>query len=454
MTEPTGPCDQSMTRFAVSPTDPRPRSVRRLIYVPGPADVLGAFARSISGQDDRGEISLTYSGSVFEACEGAGVDVLCLPTGATPRTLERGRIRIEEIPMPFEGRGGIRFYLGQLLFAMRIIRRARRFSADAALIANQHLWFLYSPLSWLGIRVIPSLHQTFWSRDHRPRDLKSRLLQALDGRFWRRRVHATIAVSEECARQVVELSGPLRSPIRVVVAQYPTDLPPPREPPPGDPFRVLFAGRIRTSKGIWEVLDAAGMLQERQPGRYRWVFAGGGLELDELRLEVTKRGLGEIVTVTGKVAPRRLLELMDECHVVVSPTRSDFREGLQKIAVEGILRGRPVVTTKYSNAFDRFGSALIECEERSAESLAGRIRELESDRLLLRRKADEALKLRSQLFDRDIGYKHAVVSLTCPHALFQPDERRVLPMTDFAPRLADAERTCDAPRGAAASRVA
>lgn len=392
-------------------TDLTPCPIRRLIYVPGDADVLGAFTRSISGQDDRGEIAFTYSGSVFEACEGAGVEVLCLPIRNSPRMLEHGRVRINEIRMPFAGRRGIRYYLGQLLFAVRIIRHARLFRADAALIANQHLWFLYSPLAWLGIRVIPSLHQTFWSRDHRPRDLKSRLLQALDGRFWRRRVHATIAVSEECARQVVELSGPLRSQIRVVVAQYPTDLPPLREPPPRNPFRVLFAGRIRASKGIWEVLDAARMLQQRQPGRYRWVFAGGGLELDELRLEVAKRGLGEIVTVTGQVAPRRLLELIDECHVLVSPTRSDFREGLQKIAIEGILRGRPVVTTKYSNAFDRFGPALLECEERSAESLVRAIETLSRDAACYRRIQQVAVQLRPAMTTPNLGYRQAVLSL-------------------------------------------
>jgi len=390
---------------------PTSRTPRRLIYVPGDADVLGAFARSISGEDDRGEIAITYSGSVFEACEAAGVEVLCLPSRAEGRTLSRGRIHIEETPVPFAGKGGFRYFVGQVLFALRILRRAGQFRADMALIANQHLWFLYSPLAWLGVRIVPSLHQTFWPRDLRPRDLKNRVFQALDGRFWRRRVHATIAVSDECARQVVELSGPRHGPIRVVVAQYPTELPPPREPPPMDPFRVLFAGRVRASKGIWEVLDAAETLQRRAPGRYRWVFAGPGSELEDLRRAVAQQGLGDLVEVLGPVPPRRLLELMDDCHVVVSPTRSDFREGLQKIAIEGILRGRPVVTTKYSNAFDRFGPALLECEERSAGSLIGSIERLATEGSLFEVKSSQARLLSHLLVDRSLGYKAAIEHL-------------------------------------------
>ena len=47
-------------------------------------------------------------------------------------------------------------------------------------------------------------------------------------------------------------------------------------------------------------------------------------------------------------------------HAVVVPTTALFAEGLNKVCVESILAGRPVITSVHSNALDVLGSAAIE----------------------------------------------------------------------------------------------
>jgi glycosyltransferase involved in cell wall biosynthesis len=221
-------------------------------------------------------------------------------------------------------------------------------------------------------------------------------------------VAGTIAVSDECARQVREISDDPDAPVRVVVAQYPLDLPPQSLPPREGPFRVLFAGRLERTKGVWDVLAAAQALHESNPGRFAWTLAGSGIELDSLREAVEVAGLASSVSVPGHLSPQELIAAIDAHHVVISPTTSGFSEGLQKVALEGILRGRPVITTIFSNAFDKFGSALIRCEERDPNSIASAVTALADDKQSYERARAESVRYSSVFFDRRQGYKEAV----------------------------------------------
>jgi len=393
--EPTPPQAQSVTRS---------RSTNTLLYLAGHGDALGAHLRRRRGADDRGELALTYSGRVLDACKQLGIRVHCIAARPDGRCFREGDLAIEEVKIPLRSSGGLWYHLGQLIHAVKIVRRARKVRPQMALISTAGHWFMYVPLSWMGVRIVPSLHNTLWPNGCRPRTVIARLTQRLNGWFWKNHVYATLVVSDECARQVRELAGELRSPIHVAVAQYPTDLPSPKPVPPRPPFRVLFAGRIEGNKGIWDVLNAAELLDRRSSGAVHWTFAGRGSDLDALQSEVRLRGLGGIVTCVGHLSPDHYLAAIDASHVVLSPTTSNFCEGLQKVAVEGILRCRPVITTRFSNALDRFGDAIEECEERSAESIASKVELLANNDVIYQSRQSASNRLRSMLFNEQVCY--------------------------------------------------
>jgi glycogen synthase len=60
-------------------------------------------------------------------------------------------------------------------------------------------------------------------------------------------------------------------------------------------------------------------------------------------------------------------------------TRLDFCEGLPQVCAEAVLMGRPVVTSRISNAIEVLGDAVSVAEPEVVESYVARIAELAND---------------------------------------------------------------------------
>jgi glycosyltransferase involved in cell wall biosynthesis len=104
----------------------------------------------------------------------------------------------------------------------------------------------------------------------------------------------------------------------------------------------------------------------------------------------------------------QLIEAIDSHHVLLTPTTSSFSEGLQKVALEGVLRGRPVITTVFSNAFDMFRPALLECRERDPQSIAEQVKRLADDPALYEATRSASDRLSGLFHDRSLGYGRAL----------------------------------------------
>jgi glycosyltransferase involved in cell wall biosynthesis len=64
--------------------------------------------------------------------------------------------------------------------------------------------------------------------------------------------------------------------------------------PESDRFIILFAGNMGKAQALDTVLEAAEMLQQ-QSSRVCWVMLGGGVELDRLKAEASRRKLNNVV---------------------------------------------------------------------------------------------------------------------------------------------------------------
>jgi glycogen synthase len=387
---------------------------RRLLYLAGSGNALDLFRQELNGRDERQELAIPYSRQVLDVAEKLGADVLMIVERSDRRRLNHGRVRIEEHPIPFNQSRGPVYHFGRICFALKIAWIAWYFRPQVVLASTAGHWFTLAILSWMKIKIITSLHNTFWPREHPPAGRVKNTILKLNGWFWHRHVTGTIAVSDECARQVRAVSPNSTAPVRVVVAQYPSDLPPQILPPQESSFRVLFMGRVERVKGVWDVFAAAQSLDKTYPGRFYWTIAGVGEELESLREAVTAAGLESSVLLPGHLAPQELIRQIDAHHVVVSPTTSGFSEGLQKVALEGILRGRPVITTVFSNAFDRFGSALTLCEAQNPDSIAAAVLHLADNPKSYERARVESLRLSQVFFNRGEGYGEAIQNMLEP----------------------------------------
>ncbi len=114
----------------------------------------------------------------------------------------------------------------------------------------------------------------------------------------------------------------------------------------GKRFVMLFVGRIHRDKGVFDLLDAAESLLEKNPD-LRLVYAGRGPDLDTLKKRVEQMQFGSQVSILGFVSHGRLAGLMHQVHVVVTPTRRALTEGLCSVVPESFVLGKPVIAPDF-----------------------------------------------------------------------------------------------------------
>jgi glycogen(starch) synthase len=175
---------------------------------------------------------------------------------------------------------------------------------------------------------------------------------------------------------------------------------------------VLFAGRVEREKGVFDLLEIADAFKRESPGRLRIDICGGGDAFDELKQAIADRGLTEDVILHGKLKRPELLACYGQSHVVIVPTRSTFCEGMTMVAAEGILTGRPVVTSRLSNALDVLAGALVEAQPDDPATYVACLRRLMADADYYHACCQACPTVGRQFYDRDQGLAAAFNRLT------------------------------------------
>lgn len=122
---------------------------------------------------------------------------------------------------------------------------------------------------------------------------------------------------------------------------------------------VLFAGRLTENKGIDVLLNAT---KKYENGKILTIIAGGGGLLEELKSQVTKLKLKDVVFV-GDQSQENLNKLYNIADVLAVPSRI---EGFGLVAIEALACGTPVVATNKGGMTDFINDevgALVDVED-------------------------------------------------------------------------------------------
>ena len=111
---------------------------------------------------------------------------------------------------------------------------------------------------------------------------------------------------------------------------------------------ILFAGRIETEKGVYDLLSAFKKVFLTTCKNITLVYAGDGAELRNLKKIVEDSNLTEKVIFIGRVPYNNLGGLIKKSLFVVIPSKSTMCEGICKIALEAQILGKPVIAPNYS----------------------------------------------------------------------------------------------------------
>jgi glycosyltransferase involved in cell wall biosynthesis len=212
--------------------------------------------------------------------------------------------------------------------------RGRRFDVVHACNPPDFLF----PIGWLfkalGAAFVFDQHdlspEVYIAQGGRRGGLVHRILLWCERRTYRA-ADVVLATNETYRRFALERGGV--DPGRVFVVRSSPD--PVRihrvEPDPalrdGRAHLVAYLGTMGAQDGVDLFVNAARHIASSRPGRVRFVAMGGGPQLESLRKQVEREGLGDDVTFTGRVSDEYVRAVLSTADVAVSPDpANDFNE--------------------------------------------------------------------------------------------------------------------------------
>ena len=332
------------------------------MYAAGPGDVVGTFKHWQARHDDDYQPAVTYSAQFFDLCERMDAKGVAVSSCSRKETVVDDRFTVINLPkrkLP----GAIGYHLSQVLYMLQIMSLAAKFGADTLILSDDtgH-WFPLRLFAPKGMRIVSSFHCTLWPQ-WQPLGFKQRLLNMLNKLALRRNIDAALCVSEDIANQLSQVAG------QSVPAVFPF-IPTYRrrffknvsQPSDSGPFNVLFVGRLEENKGVLDLLAVSRELANRGRDDIMIHLCGDGSLAEGLPDRIRESGLEDHIRFHGYCRREQVLERIREAHVFIVPTTTQFSEGFNKVVVEAILSGRPVITTKVCPALKWVRKAALEVQ--------------------------------------------------------------------------------------------
>lgn len=286
------------------------------------------------------------------------------------------------------------------------------FRADAVVICDGTChWFPLRVLPLLGIDVIPTIHCVLWTKAlSPPRSFVQRALARLNRPFWRGSPLRILSASSDISDQLATLTSGRHPPIIEFLPTYRrgtfrefTHASHERKP-----FRVFFAGRIEVDKGVFDLLEIARRLKLDARHDIEFDLCGNGSEIGRLREQAIQLGLSDRFRVHGHCDRVAMREKFSQCHIVIVPTTTDFVEGFNQVVVEGVLAGRPVVTSEVCPAIRYVREAIVQVAANDVEGYQLAILALRDNASLYEQKRNACGPLQGQFYDETRGWAAAL----------------------------------------------
>jgi glycosyltransferase involved in cell wall biosynthesis len=158
---------------------------------------------------------------------------------------------------------------------------------------------------------------------------------------------------------------------------------PPRPPAPGEPFRLLYAGKLIERKGPLYLVEAVKLLKDSGvPVSLR--MSGDGYLKDQVLAKIAETGTAGEIELLGFLSGEAMAAEFDRCHALVFPSIIDSRgdtEGQGLAPLDALMHGRPVIASAVGGVTD----LVKDCEtgflvpEKDPAAIAAAVRRVRDD---------------------------------------------------------------------------
>jgi glycogen synthase len=152
------------------------------------------------------------------------------------------------------------------------------------------------------------------------------------------------------------------------------------------------------------VLELARRLVQKRPGDFQFVICGGGTSLSEVHAQIEASGLGAHVRALGQLGCAELRAEYERCDAVLVPTTTAFPEGLNKVALEALLAGRPAVLSTTIPAAELVGDAALVVPAGDVNGFEAALVRLADDPVLYRRCGAATIAAGASFLDTRISF--------------------------------------------------
>ncbi len=183
-----------------------------------------------------------------------------------------------------------------------------------------------------------------------------------------------------------------------------------------EPPCILSASQLVERKGTAYLIEACSILKRRDM-RFHCLLAGDGDERPRLEAMVSKLGLSEEITFSGKYVQAEIGTIYGRADIFVLPcitSASGDRDGIPVVLMEAMAAGVAVISTNVSGIPELIQSEQdgLLVEEKDAEALADAIERLLSDEALTRRLRSAARKKIEAEFSSEISAQRLAALFT------------------------------------------
>lgn len=384
----------------------------RILYAAGPGNVFGTYKHWIRGQDDPSQVSITFSSQFYDVCRALGAQGYIISSHQEKIFFCDGQFKIEHRPHPLFHTSGILYHVGQVWYGLGLVVSALLWQADVVVVYEGSVhWFVLSVLPLLGVKVVPSLHCVLW-RKYLPRKKIENLICRLNHYLFANS-SAILVASSDISEQVEQTIGcQHRSTIEflpIYRREEFSDVAPPNRNQL--PFRVLFIGRIEQNKGVFDLLDIAKRFSSEGRADIQFDICGSGEALESLRLAAKDSGLDSSFVCHGYCNKPQMREILSQAHVVIAPTTTAFVEGFCQVVAEGILAGRPVVTSSVVPALSYVRPGVVEVQPDDSKGYGDALLKLYGDREFYEQKRQGCFEVQEQFYDTSKGWGAGLESI-------------------------------------------
>jgi len=390
----------------------------KILYASGPVDAGSVYRHWLKGEVDPQHCTIPFVHQFYDLCQELDAEAYVISRSPRPDHIQDGNFTIDHRPVPFQhGHSALAYYFGQLLVGLQLIVSTLTFRPDVLVIQNGRVFpFFLSPIAWLGVDVIPSYHCVLWAK-YKPKTRAQSAIFNWSRRLFEKDCAAVLSTSKDITEQIKQLTSGQGRPITEFLSIYQPHQFKEIEPPTAsrNPFNVLFVGRMNDHKGIFDLLEIAQRFRQLGHDHIRFDLCGTGPDLERLKMQVSKANLEDTFTCHGHCNRPRLVEKYAQAHVVIVPTTTRFQEGLNQVVLEGILSGRPVITSAVCPAIHYVREAVVEVDPDDVKGYGDAILTLCDDQDFYTQKYEACLSLQSRFYDLSEGWGEKLKAILQAH---------------------------------------